>query len=524
MSRLLEQLGFSENPFSQYVAENEPHIDRYFVPPPYFSTLQSRSRSCHSHILFGARGAGKSATRIALYKDIWGGIASNKGGPLIVTLDTFSRILSNGLDKVTIQGFIQEIGYLAVEGILVWLATLSEEDKNTYIEGLKDEEHALVASILNRFYLTLPEHVRQMSASEAAKLLGQAWTSRVGQWVQNKTSVIGSLVGAIVQALFKKAGLDASVDKGIEQLISSMSGRSTDAPYARAVLQKLVEFAKIFGFSGIVILVDKVDETDQTTNSAESSAQLLFPILSNTQLLEIDGLGWMMFLWNKVKDYLSAGTYKVRLDKIAHAEITWAATYLYNLIDQRIAYFSSTKITTLKQLCSSGVNYSSLQESISAISQLSPRELIRVLDTIVREHENLHSESNPIPLLHQESIDKGLDAYAKESVTVVYLEQILRQVLMLNKVKFINKDVQTRFNTNENSARSRIKRWTDAGIVAQTGYRQSEGGVGGKPSFEYSIMDQRVCRIIDRDLMPLMQTEANSDDEASLEEVKTSDE
>lgn len=291
-----------------------------------------------------------------------------------------------------------------------------------------------------------------------------------------------------------------------------------DTPYAKSILQKLTDFAEIFGFTGVIILMDKVDETEATANSAESSAQLLFPLLSNTQLLEIPGLGWMIFLWDKVKEHLTGSRYKVRLDKIANAEITWPETYLYNLIDQRIQFFSNQKNSSLKSLCSSLVDYEIAQRAIAEISQLLPRELIRVLDTIIREHDNLQSNNAPVPLLTADSIDKGLDRYAVEATTGAYPGEMLRQILMLNKVRFINRDVQTRFNTNENAARSRIKKWTDAGLVAQTGYRQAEGGMGGKPSFEYSVMDNRIRRIINRTLMPLMQTEASAEDEDLLVE------
>ena len=36
MGKLLETLGFIDNPFASYVAENEPEIDQYFIRPPYY--------------------------------------------------------------------------------------------------------------------------------------------------------------------------------------------------------------------------------------------------------------------------------------------------------------------------------------------------------------------------------------------------------------------------------------------------------------------------------------------------------
>ena len=71
MTKLLEKLGFTDNPFANYVAENEPNIEQYFVRPPYFDEVATRGQARRSLVIFGARGAGKSATRLTFYKDCW---------------------------------------------------------------------------------------------------------------------------------------------------------------------------------------------------------------------------------------------------------------------------------------------------------------------------------------------------------------------------------------------------------------------------------------------------------------------
>jgi predicted transcriptional regulator len=96
-----------------------------------------------------------------------------------------------------------------------------------------------------------------------------------------------------------------------------------------------------------------------------------------------------------------------------------------------------------------------------------------------------------------------LDKYVKERINAVYQERTLGQIYRLNDTKFTNKDVQGTFRVNVQSARAKIKNWEDAGLVKQTGTRAPEGDQGGKPSYEYSIVDARVERIIQRRLIQL---------------------
>lgn len=67
---LVDKLNFRANPFEHYTAETEPDIAAYAVRPPYLEGIVGRAKALSSFILFGARGSGKSATRITVYKEI----------------------------------------------------------------------------------------------------------------------------------------------------------------------------------------------------------------------------------------------------------------------------------------------------------------------------------------------------------------------------------------------------------------------------------------------------------------------
>lgn len=502
MPKLLESLGFTDNPFANYVAENEPNIEQYFVRPPYFDEVATRGQARRSLVIFGARGAGKSATRLTFYKDCWAKRERDEQAPLAVSLDDFSRITSAGIASADLGKFVSEIGYLTVEAVLLWLAALDDQERELQLETMTSEQEALVIALVNKFYMSRPELVRSASVREPLKLLNQAWHKRTRLWIEKRWDAVAGLISSIGSALARRAAdTDAQIDAGLRELLKASPAQWSEGQYARALLSRFAQFAKAFGFSGVVVLVDKVDETPSTSNSANATASLLFPLLSTTQLLEVEDFSWLFFLWDKVKDGFTGNEQAVRLDKIAHATIQWHETFLLSLVGKRLEYFSGGHVASFSQLCDSSM---SAEQAIAEIIQLcmrSPRELIRVLDATVREHDELYGSSSIGSLLMQDSVDRALDKYTIETLPRLYSKLPLQQITRLSLGAFSNRDIQTTFRINEGSARNRIRGWEDAGMVARTGTRPAEGGqAGGKPANEYTIIDQRIRRLLQRQL------------------------
>lgn len=59
----LAKLGFIENPFQSTNADEEEHLQTYFVPPPYFHSVWGDPDIPSSQVIFAPRGGGKSAQR-----------------------------------------------------------------------------------------------------------------------------------------------------------------------------------------------------------------------------------------------------------------------------------------------------------------------------------------------------------------------------------------------------------------------------------------------------------------------------
>ncbi len=131
----------------------------------------------------------------------------------------------------------------------------------------------------------------------------------------------------------------------------------------------------------------------------------------------------------------------------------------------------------------------------------SPREVIRLVDVIIREHDIRHAAAADNVLLSVASIEGGLDKYVTDVITTIYGERLLGQIFRLNRTVFTNKDVQLTFRVGAQSARTRIQSWENAGIVKLSGTRAAEGTLGGKPANEYTIVDTRIERVMTRQLV-----------------------
>jgi hypothetical protein len=490
---LVSALKLNGNPFEHYTAETEPNISEYAVRPPYLQAIIDRAKALSSFILFGDRGSGKSATRITVYADIWGGISTVKGrSPFVVNLTDFSHILPVfNRGKLADKDIVGVAAFAIIEQMLGWLSSLEDEERQIYIEGLDSGERTLILALISGFYLSLPELDRSVTNSEALRLLNSAWTTKSAVWMSRRWDAISKIVAQAVNVLSKKQ-LDDSIDISApaEALLKSLTGEGANT--SRAILLKLVDFVAAFGFEGICVLIDKVDETPATSNSAEATARLMYPLLTHIQLLEVPRFSWISFLWSNVQKHFN-DKYHVRLDKIAHANITWNIDSLKEMVEARVKFFSDGRLR-FADLLADGKPDTTFRTLVEMANN-SPRELIKLLDIIIREHDARGIDAQ---LIDQISLDLGQDKYAIETIGTWFAAKPLQEVLRLGKLVFVNKDVQSAFKMSDQGARVRIKKWEDEGLIRQSGTAPSE--MGGKPVYRFVVADPRVERIIARKL------------------------
>jgi hypothetical protein len=59
LKEFLSRLGFTENPFQFTNADEEEHLQSYFVPPRYFLSVRDDPKFLRSQVVFAPRGAAK---------------------------------------------------------------------------------------------------------------------------------------------------------------------------------------------------------------------------------------------------------------------------------------------------------------------------------------------------------------------------------------------------------------------------------------------------------------------------------
>lgn len=490
-----KSFSFQESPFEQYVAENEPDIGQYAVVPPYFETSKRRALRPSSHILFGSRGSGKSATRLTTEKELWSLHSEGEKVPLPVPFVDFSPLIDRGsLDQVTTDALVKQLAFLTLEVLFLWISNQEEEEE--LIEMLNTDEKNLFFDLSLLFYLNVPEQNRQVSQNEVMRLLQQNWANRTQHWMQQRWVRIATVIGKVTSAILSKKYKIEDVSKEISFLLSD----NGEIRSPTAMLSKLVELVEVFGFSGISVFVDKVDEHPKTQSSPAQTAKLVYPLLSQVQLMEVHGLGWQFFLWDRVSETFNESDLYVRLDKIAHSEVSWTDDYLKLMIDERLKHFSNKKVASFSDLVEEGVNADPHIQNAIELSGRSPRELVRILDTITREYDARYAVLDTPKKLDDESFSIGMDKYVQDVIWRLYERDILSQILRLEKSTFINKDVQQAFKLSPPGATNRIKKWEACGAVKLTGTRSAEGQGGGKPANEYAISDPRIMRLASRKL------------------------
>ncbi len=485
-------LGFTSNPFENNTAEREPDIAAYAVRPPFLDRVLKTSNAKGIFVLTGSRGSGKSATRLTVAKTVW----SQKTKPLVVPMVGFNvfRPFSNG--SIPLELFANQVMFLTIESILSWLSTQSEPSAEEILGRLKGDDRALVRKLLASFYLSRSENARKVSASECFASLDVSVAEKSMLWVEKRWDQVATAVTNLASKLSEKY---FEVDIGDPAAYAELVKRQTAEGFGDPVyvFGKAVELARLFGFTGIAVQIDKVDETDWTATDVVACARLIYPLLANIQLHEVDGLTWSFFLWDKVAHHFNAANgFPVRWDKIPNGEIAWDHDYLSELIQRRLQHFSAGKVSKLGQICEQNMDEQVTVASLIALAEASPRHLITLLDVTLTEHIQ-HNPHAPV-LLNPTSFERGMDIYASRSLANSGQTEVANQIAKVGAVRFATREVASRFGKGQQAARARIDTWVQTGLLRYAG--SESGPLGGRPVDYFEVEDPRVRRVIERNL------------------------
>lgn len=171
---------------------------------------------------------------------------------------------------------------------------------------------------------------------------------------------------------------------------------SGELPMTDSDEQRYAMFARLrrvigeFGFTGIMVVIDRVDEPTLINGDSDRMRSLIWPMLNN-KFLQLEGVGLKMLLPIELRHALfkesSAFFQEARLDKQNMVErLSWTGAMLYDLCNARLAVCrpSSSPALALVELFTEDVTRNEIIEALGAMQQ--PRDAFKFMYRCLTEH------------------------------------------------------------------------------------------------------------------------------------------
>jgi len=187
------------------------------------------------------------------------------------------------------------------------------------------------------------------------------------------------------------------------------------------LLGKLQGVLGSLGFSGIVVLVDRVDEPYLLNGSAELMRALVWPLLDN-KLLKHPGLGLKLLLPSELLDFVEREDrdfhQRARLDKQnLIRSLDWTGEALYDVAAARLqACAAEGRTPALADLFDASVSKNRLIEAMRSLRV--PRHLFKFLYRLLVAHTNAHTDAEPCWKISGETFESTLALYRRDRDTM----------------------------------------------------------------------------------------------------------
>jgi len=366
---------------------------------------------------------------------------------LCLTYDAFASVVSRG-------------GGLAAHQVelcrIVTLAILSRlEDDSFEATFLSDHERQIVKVAASQYVggLGLGEY---KAAVSAVKTLGD----KTGEFWKK----YGGPVAAGVALLMKKAGLD---DVSISVTLAQQAADSGVAS-SYYFLSQLVEIARKLGWSAVYFLVDKVDETPSTTNNAQAAGKLIQELVTDLPTIETPGAAFKFFFWDQMEPYLRVNG--LRGDRVEVVNLGWTMEELSEMLSKRLSAFSNNRVTSFNQLVDDTATLD-FHKLLVHLSHGSPRDMIRMARSIVKEHTRMPNEAARISPV---TVAKGIIEFSKES-TVEKFARFQSDFSRISSASYTLTDLASVFKISTTGVTNKINSWIPSGAVRPLGTRPNPG-------------------------------------------------
>jgi hypothetical protein len=183
------------------------------------------------------------------------------------------------------------------------------------------------------------------------------------------------------------------------------------------LLAKFQGLLKTLGYSGIIVLVDRVDEPHLINGSAELMQALLWPMLDN-KFLKQPGIGLKMMLPIELSDFVRREDrdfyQRARLDKQNMIpSLEWTGESLYDVANARIrACAADGASPTLDDLFDPSVSQQRLVDALRSLRV--PRHLFKFMYRLFVAHCNAHTDQQPAWKVSRDTFESVLAVYNRD--------------------------------------------------------------------------------------------------------------
>jgi hypothetical protein len=191
--------------------------------------------------------------------------------------------------------------------------------------------------------------------------------------------------------------------------------RRTDDRYQ--LLTKFQDVLHTLGFTGIIVLVDRVDEPYLINGSSELMRAMIWPMLDN-KFLKHPGLGLKLLVPVELSYYIDREDrefhQRARLDKQNLVRsLDWTGQSLYDLAESRLqACAVNGRTPRLTDLFEPAVDQQRLVNALRTLRV--PRHLFKFLYRLFVTHTNAHTDDNPAWQISGETFEAVLALYQRE--------------------------------------------------------------------------------------------------------------
>lgn len=182
----------------------------------------------------------------------------------------------------------------------------------------------------------------------------------------------------------------------------------------QAVLQNL-------GYSGIVVLIDRVDEPQQIEGDPRKMRALIWPLLDH-KFLRHPGIGIKLLLPIELAYYLEKEDKefydRARPDKLNMIKpLRWTGPSLYDLAGDRLRACAPDPSTNgdgprLRQFVDEAIADDSLKDALGNLR--TPRQLFKFLHRLIEEHCHRHTEDRPVWSVDADTFRTTYAAYMRD--------------------------------------------------------------------------------------------------------------